>query len=468
MADIKELTKLRSERNKTFDLGNGLRRLVCRCKPIHYKNGANEWADIVLNFREEADKFITDQNKVSVGFRKDKKLFKYFGLRYDDDHQFEATIKEVKLDNAEQVKGDEVSSLKKKSNTEISHQLNPDIEIINKVNEVSLKNFVKVSNPIEDFKIVEEIHLKGLGCANLKKENEYIPDKYGRFLFIDENNKLKFWINSPFFEDSEKERYKGLNHTLQEIDGHLIYTKQPTEEGKIDLLLAAYPILIDANTYYSSTSDGRVYNAGADDWDVVHGAATGTSISNAVVSLIDAMFDDTGKGNFNISRSFFYFDTSDLGAGAVVSSAVLSLYGVTNAASDVSAQKGTQADPITTADFDSFSGSEYAHVAWAVDQYNDITFNAQGRSDIEVEGTTKICCREYDCDYLDVEPTGSKANGCYFAEETGTDKDPKLVIEYSTAAGPDNLKSVNTVAVASIKSINSIAIASVKSVNTIV
>ena len=139
----KEITGLRKERSKVFDLGNGTKRAVFHCKPIHYKNGSNEWNDINLNLREEIDKFITDENKVSVGFRKDKKLFKYYGLRYDEEHQFEGTIKEIKLDNVEQVKSDKVSSLTKTSITEISHQLNPEIEILNKINEVSFKNFVK-------------------------------------------------------------------------------------------------------------------------------------------------------------------------------------------------------------------------------------------------------------------------------------------------------------------------------------
>jgi len=53
----------------------------------------------------------------------------------------------------------------------------------------------------------------------------------------------------------------------------------------------------------------------------------------------------------------------------------------------------------------------------------------------------------------------------YFSEQTGTSNDPKLVITYTAAAGPANLKSFNGVAKASIKSINGTAIGSIKSVN---
>ena len=426
-----EIKLLRKERNKTFDLGNGKRRLVCHCKPIHYLKD-NKFEDINLDFREEIDKFITDENKVSIGFRKDLEIYKYFGVRYDEEHQFEGTIKEIKLDKVEQVKGDKVSSLQRKSPIEIRHQLNPDIEIINRINEVSLKNFVKVSNPIEDFRIVEELHLKGLTCSNKKKGISYTPDEFGRFNFVDEKGELKFWINPPFFEDSEGEISQNIVHTLQEVSGHLIYIKTPTKEGQDDLVLAQYPILVDTNTYFSSTSDNSTYLTGTD-W-TIQGDATGTAVRVANLhensSAMDSYYSAKGPTT-QIERSFFYFDTSDLGAGATVTAAVLKIYGYLSAGSSVSAQKGTQADPLTTADYNNFTGSEYAHVAWAINQYNTITFNAQGKSDVVVDGTTKICCREYTYDYGNTIPDADYANGCYYSDEELTTKDPKLEIDYT-------------------------------------
>jgi len=474
---FQEIISLRTEKNKTFNLGGNKRRLVCHCKPIHYKNGRNEWEDIVLDFQDDGlGNFITDKNKVSVGFRKDLKLEKYFGLRYDYDHQFEGTIKEIKLDNIEQIQNNKVNSLQRKSKIEVIHQLNSGIEILNRVNEVGLKNFVKVNNPIGDFKIVEEIHLKGLSCSNKKDGNSYIPDKYGRFCFIDEKGELKFWINPPFFEDNSGNLSSNLEHTLQEIDGHLIYTKIPSKRGKDDLALAQYPILIDTNTYYSSTADGYVRYFNAETWDEAHDAETGTEVSTItqkndwMIAANYTLKDET----YYINRTFFYFDTSDLPDAATITAAVMSLYRYSNAGgdeSDVCAMKGTQADTLAEEDFDSFSGSAYGYADWTggVDRYIGITFNAQGRSDINKTGVTKICCREYSHDYLDVPHTddGLYDNGCYFADQAGTTYDPKLEIDYTEAAGPTNLKSVNGVAKASIKSINGIALASVKGINTI-
>lgn len=435
-----EIISKRTERNKVFDLGNKKRRLVCHCKPIHYKSKEkSSWDNIDLDFQDDKKgNFITDKNKVSIGFRKDRQLYKYFGARYDYEHQFESTIKEIKLDKVEQVKSNLVSSLQRKSKTGISHQLNSEIEIINKINEVSLTNFVKVNNPIGNFKIVEELHLKGLKCSNKKTSSKYVIDKFGRFNFVDEKGELKFWINQPFFEDDKGEHFQSIEHTLQEINGHLIYTKTPTKEGQDDLILAQYPILIDTNTYYSSTSDGYVEESGTVSWADTRGETTGNIVdSDDHFSTVSMQADHSSKvGQWRINRSFFYFDTSDLGAGATVTAAVLKLYGYVESSSDVCAMKGIQADPLTTADYNNFTGSEYVHANWGINAYQTLTFNAQGKSDVETQGTTKICCREYTHDYLDSAPVGTNyPNGCWYSDEELTTKDPKLEIDYTAGGG---------------------------------
>lgn len=199
-----------------------------------------------------------------------------------------------------------------------------------------------------------------------------------------------------------------------------------------------YPLIIDDSaTFYSTTSDGYVKYLNAD-WDTCHDALTGSGSGDSDVQNWWAMRAswESRAGAFEIYRDFFYFDTSSLGAGATVSAATFSLYGYSQADSDVVAMKGTQATPLTTADFDSFTGSEYGHVSWGIGAYQDIVFNAQGRSDIEVEGITKICTREYSHDYLDVSPgTSAYNNGCYYTEE-GTGYKPKLAVTYTSVVLP--------------------------------
>jgi len=437
---LKEIISKRTERSKVFDLGNNKRRLVCHAKPIHYKpKGKTGWEDISLNFQDDKhDNFIADRNKVSIGFRKDLQLYKYFGARYDYEHQFEATIKGIELDGVERVKKDTIISVQRKSDTEVIHQLCPEIEIINRINEISLKNFVKVSSPIEDFKIVEELHLRGLSCSNRKEGNRYFPDEQNKFNFVDEKGELKFWINHPFFEEDSGERSQNISHSLREVAGKLIYVKAPTQSGKDDLTLAQYPILIDTNVYYSSTSDGYVKGIQHGTWDTAHGAATGESVSSG-----DSYYDLAITLNANSSphwyqpiRAFFYFDTSNLPDDATVTGATLKIYGYSEADASVSAQEGTQASTLTTADFDACNptpttgGGEYGHVSWATGQYNSIVFNATGESNINKTGITKICCRNYERDYLDSEGP-HQSQGCYFSEQADTTYDPKLEIDYT-------------------------------------
>ena len=189
--------------------------------------------------------------------------------------------------------------------------------------------------------------------------------------------------------------------------------------------------------FYSSTNDGYVRQA-ADTWEEVHSATTGNSCYPGLEkndSLASAFYNVmTG---LTIDRSFFYFDTSSLPDDSVISEVVCSFYGYFFAESSVCVQQGTQADTLSMDDFDSFTGSEFGHsTGWTTSGYNAITLNQSGRNAINKTGTTKICCREYNHDYLDVtcgeDDPGD--NGGYFADNPGFDKDPKLVVTYETAA----------------------------------
>ena len=90
----------------------------------------------------------------------------------------------------------------------------------------------------------------------------------------------------------------------------------------------------------------------------------------------------------------------------------------------VVAQKGTQADTLSAADFDNFTGSEYGHVT--VSQKNttySITLNATGISDVQTaadnSAVAKICLREYTHDYLNSAPTtGVNVSGISFADNS--------------------------------------------------
>jgi len=99
----------------------------------------------------------------------------------------------------------------------------------------------------------------------------------------------------------------------------------------------------------------------------------------------------------------------------------------------VSVQEGTQEDTITTADFDQFAGDYFAEIDWAAG-VNLFTFDPVGIAFIQskIGAIAKVCLREYDHDYKDVQPGVNELfqSGCY-GPTWGVDADePQFIITY--------------------------------------
>jgi hypothetical protein len=203
---------------------------------------------------------------------------------------------------------------------------------------------------------------------------------------------------------------------------------------------ASYPLTIkDSATFYSSSADGYVVNSG-NDYSNVRNAQTGTAAES---SAPPAMSNSLYSSLYYVFRSFLPFDTSVLGVSATISAATLSIYGdatdgqgeVDAGYSDLNVQQGTQADTLTTEDFDSFSGNEladsYLEYPILTNGYNTWTLNSTGRAAINKTGTTKFCIRNYG-DFSRNSPTG--LNFIYFwASEKGNGYKPKLIVTFTRA-----------------------------------
>jgi hypothetical protein len=456
---MNEIIEKRKEASKVFDLGNGVRKLIIHCKPIHYFEN-NKWQEIKNNFLDDNTSFVRNEAKVITRIKKNntKKLI----LLDRTGCSAEITIDEIILDS-KQISLKQLSDLKKQTSNKLKHSVNSSVDISYEINEVSSKIWVEILTPISSFIINKSIRLTKLKCSNIIKDNYYVPDEYGRFNFIREDNSLMFFIPVPEMIDANGKMSDSFNHTLTT---ELKYSKFPIGKGYDDLVLAKYPIKTDASPYYSSSSDGYVYNQGTD-VATVRDAATGTVKNSA------ATFDTLGLANYVhfdgkvydilIGRVFLYFDTADIPDTATIDTASVSIFVGSNSAT-VYAQKGTQADTLTTADFDSFSGSAYGSGATSFTVYTVITFDSTGKTDINKAGTTKICVRN-SYDYLNTlaYPVDSQPS-VFYSEYTGTDHDPYLSVTYTDGAS-SAIKSVNGLAKASVKSVNGLAIASVKSWN---
>lgn len=186
-------------------------------------------------------------------------------------------------------------------------------------------------------------------------------------------------------------------------------------------------------TFNATPNDGFVQSYKGS-WNTVRGASAGGTVYDDIGAATFAM--EAARyifGDCQIARSFFSFPTAPLPDDCNITAVTFRLRSWTYASS-VSVQKGTQADTLTTASYNDFSGSEYGHTSWGAG-YNNITFNAQGIADISKTGITKLCAREYDHDYLSSEPDGIFDNGCRFSEK-GEGSQPQLVVTYETSGPP--------------------------------
>ena len=197
---------------------------------------------------------------------------------------------------------------------------------------------------------------------------------------------------------------------------------------------------IDPLRIIGETSDGLVANVSVGDWATCRSAASGSSVNSSNATYTPGV---TAMIGFSIYRSFFFFDLSAY-AGLVATAARLCVYAADDSSEainskDMTIQEGTQADTLTVADFDAFSGGSLGTISiptWDPMQYNLVEgeLNQDGLTYLNfillAGGTAKFCLRETDHDFANVQPGLSPNYGyfgmCYANHAT---KKPYLEIE---------------------------------------
>jgi hypothetical protein len=244
--------------------------------------------------------------------------------------------------------------------------------------------------------------------------------------------------------------------------------------------LTAYP---DAHTETTSV-DGYVGIAVADDTfsNIRPGTGTGNRAEDNGASFsIAYIWANSTTNHYQVMRcGIILFDTSDLTSEASIDSAILSLYKVSggdgfgrNTVGIVGSTPASNTELAVT-DYANLGTTRYATDILITDittnAYNDWTLNATGISNISKTAVTKLGTRS-GRDIDNSAPTWGSGTVTWTdissADQTGTAEDPKLVVTYSVAAGPTNLKSRNGVLKENTKSLNTNLIANVKSVDSI-
>jgi RHS repeat-associated protein len=185
-------------------------------------------------------------------------------------------------------------------------------------------------------------------------------------------------------------------------------------------------------------------------WSTMRGAATGglAGVSETSQVYYNNEADNT-SGNWRvIQRSPFLFNTASIPDADTITQATLSLYGVSklntlNATANQSHLHVVASTPasnsnVTVNDYNDFGTTDFGSVTWtsfSTSSYNNIILNASGRAAISKTSVTKFGTRS-GADLDNDQPTWGSTNRVYiegyYADQTGTTNDPKLIIQHGT------------------------------------
>jgi hypothetical protein len=184
-------------------------------------------------------------------------------------------------------------------------------------------------------------------------------------------------------------------------------------------------------------------------WAQLRDGAGNTADDSTASTFIMRIGAHSNTNEWNVlSRSVFLFDTSALPSSPVVSDATLSVMGNSKADAegwapniDVYASNPASNTGLTATDYTSFgstslTGSPISYASFDVSGavYTNFILNATGRAVVSDTGVTKLGLRNANYDVANTPPTwvafGTTRMSAFYAEDSGTSRDPKLVITY--------------------------------------
>lgn len=198
-------------------------------------------------------------------------------------------------------------------------------------------------------------------------------------------------------------------------------------------------------TVFGDTADGYVQSFGAVYSTVRSGDSLLLDPGGADQMAFGQRIDG---GTYAVEEGFIAFDTSSLGASAIISAVALSLYGVSDQSTTnftAEARVDDWGATCTTGDFVAGGSlstltrvATFASAGFAVGAYN--AFSEDGtnfQSNVNKTGTTRLVLCSANT-VANITPTTREYLQCNSANAAGTTNDPKLVITY-TVSSPANL-----------------------------
>ena len=445
--------------SKTFDNEDGTRTLQAHGGHIHYKGTDNSWQDVYFALEDMGEYWQMVKASYKLLIAKDfgaEKLIKFQNKYRGANHEI---VYEPKM--LAWVNNPDLSDMQVFRNQQSVQGRIVDGNVIRYDNAFGDGLHFEITILRSGFK--KEIVIEAKNKLELPPTANHklvaLFEYTGTGLKVKSNDKLREWTSGDYFEESDGFRIaEEANDVYQsfirpayifddggELESIKVFWK--LHNGKLYqakvlptqfLLDATYPVRADTTTNYDGdTGDGAIYYLNATSWSQARDATDGTGNDGGTGASRGQGQGCYEDGNYDIFRCFFPFDLSGAPSGQTVTAVSWFGYYISNAQSNVSIQESSFSS-ITNSEYDSFSGSEFGHVSWAVGA-NEISFNASGISYVDgifSSGTAKFCTREYDYDYLDSVPGSGESykNGIILADNLTSI--PYLEVTYSEAPAP--------------------------------
>ena len=206
----------------------------------------------------------------------------------------------------------------------------------------------------------------------------------------------------------------------------------------------------------TTTVDGYIYRSATNEtFATIRGGAGSVASDTSLYFYAVQLTSGSATDTFNLMlRGVCLFDTSSLGASAIISAATLSIKGLgkDNPLGGQSAVIVSSSPASNTAvvagDYQSFGSVAFftfTYAAWSTTAYNDGALNAAGIANISKTGVSKFGTRgEWDINNAFGGTWVSGVNDSIYgasADTAGTISDPKLVVTY-TLGGPAMMASL--------------------------
>lgn len=400
-----------------------IRQVNIYSQPVHFINeeGVFDEIDTTLNLttsQKGYTQYLTYKADFSCGFRNDLQTHKFFGLRHGNINQYEVTLVSLVLGDESIPIPERFSSINKIGPSTIEHIILPDVSIYSEYkNTEKLVSAVKTTRWVTNFSMEEEIHLKGFVCINDVVGNLFIPDDYGRFIFIDPHYKDYALVIPPpmMWNDDGKVSY-GIEHSLKIVNDKFTYSKKATEEGKDWFLLNRPPFYIDSTTKnYNTHEDGFIYSN--TNWNETNTANLTMDKTSASINLGSFYI----KG-YALYRGFLTFNTANLPINTIQSANLKIKTTSSNTASyNVYVYNGSHSVPLVVGDFTKKTSTNLLSASYftlaAKDTLYTIPYSSSALSTINKMGYTKVVLRDYN-DIANQLPAGIATGFIYSAESS--------------------------------------------------